>query len=377
MVFIKELESLRGLMALWVVLTHWGLSIAVPIAPLAQNMHGDIAVNVFFILSGFVICMLRDNCRENYGIFLLRRAFRLFPVYLVVLIVAALLLDYLQSVLLQAPQTAMRDVRIELYQHAQAHFWPHFVAHLTMLHGLIPASVLPNALYTFISPGWSITIEWQFYLIAPLLIATILGLPRPFDLAALALLVIIPETMKASGLSGFVGYYVQYFSVGIASYLLWREVTQKGRFKSLRHLRLVMAGALVACAFVFTPVASAAIWLAILYLILASLNDRARVERRLCSILQAAPLRYLGRISYSIYLSHILVLVLCLDVLNRLPLDKVSYAALLLVTLLSGTVAVSALLYRFVERPGIEAGRRLAASLVRGNAGEKAAASAG
>ena len=50
--------------------------------------HGALAVNCFMIISGFVIFMLLDQKKEHYGFFILRRFFRIFPVYPVLFLLA-------------------------------------------------------------------------------------------------------------------------------------------------------------------------------------------------------------------------------------------------------------------------------------------------
>jgi peptidoglycan/LPS O-acetylase OafA/YrhL len=86
---IGALEGLRGLMAWWVVLGHLSVSFDWSL-PLVDN--NTLAVDVFIVLSGFVIARLIDRKAEGYAPFITRRAFRLFPLYLVVLAVSVSLL---------------------------------------------------------------------------------------------------------------------------------------------------------------------------------------------------------------------------------------------------------------------------------------------
>lgn len=60
---------------------------------------GGVAVFVFIILSGFVITHLLFTKRERYLSYLVRRAFRLFPAYLVCLAISLALAPLIGSVL--------------------------------------------------------------------------------------------------------------------------------------------------------------------------------------------------------------------------------------------------------------------------------------
>jgi peptidoglycan/LPS O-acetylase OafA/YrhL len=51
------------------------------------------------------------------------------------------------------------------------------LAHLFMMHGAVPNDVLPHSEYAFNMPAWSISLEWQFYLVAPLFIFVLLKQP--------------------------------------------------------------------------------------------------------------------------------------------------------------------------------------------------------
>src|SRR5579872_2939516 len=92
---VRAIEGLRGVLALWVVLGH--ILAAAGLGehwrgPFAVLAAGGNAVDAFIIVSGFVIFYLIETARESYGRFIFRRALRLYPVYLLCLLVSIPLL---------------------------------------------------------------------------------------------------------------------------------------------------------------------------------------------------------------------------------------------------------------------------------------------
>src|SRR4026209_1050430 len=82
---IKEFDGLRGLLAMWVFATHI-LELG-PYASAAALIRAHLAVDIFIILSGFVIFHLLST-GEDYRAFITRRWFRLFPVFAVCFLIA-------------------------------------------------------------------------------------------------------------------------------------------------------------------------------------------------------------------------------------------------------------------------------------------------
>ena len=89
-----ELDVVRGFMSWWVVVGH-----VLAFAGFQENnvpsvtalvMHGAYAVNVFMMMSGFVIAKLLTDKNEPYHVFITRRLLRIYPVFFVALAVAIL-----------------------------------------------------------------------------------------------------------------------------------------------------------------------------------------------------------------------------------------------------------------------------------------------
>ena len=126
-----------------------------------QGRAGVYAVDGFIILSGFVITQLLVTKNEPYGIFIFRRFMRLFRPFIVCLAIALLVRPFTFGT---APSELIREASENRY------FWWHLGAHASLIHGLVPTAWLPQSQLAFLPPGWSISLEFQLYLVAPLVL---------------------------------------------------------------------------------------------------------------------------------------------------------------------------------------------------------------
>ena len=170
---VPEFEGLRGLLSWWVVITHMLLLSGYSPEALGRCwrvlVHGNQAVDVFIILSGFVIHKLWHDSREPYGIFLARRFLRLWPCYIVCLLGALALRPCIAMAIAQPPlgDPSLRELALVNWQQEQSRLGTNFLVHTTMLHGAVPETWLPGSAIALLGPAWSISLEWQFYLVAP------------------------------------------------------------------------------------------------------------------------------------------------------------------------------------------------------------------
>ena len=160
---LQSLTSLRGLAALWVVLFHYS-AIYFPHLDISHYSHliskGYLAVDLFFMLSGFVMTHVyyrafSESITNHYRNFLVARIARLYPLHLVVLclfVATALtsqLLVYMKTGLLEGiPLEGPRSFTA-------------FIANLLMLQGLEAGKLSWNY------PAWSISVEFMAYLAFP------------------------------------------------------------------------------------------------------------------------------------------------------------------------------------------------------------------
>jgi len=352
---IKEFDGLRGLLALWVFASH-----AFEVGPysfIAPSIRPNIAVDIFIILSGFVIFHLLST-GEDYRTFITRRWFRLFPVFAVCFLIALALYAWMN-----VDDTDVFGIG------PTKHLKPYLIAHATMLHGAIPNELLPKSSRAILVPAWSISLEWQFYLLAPPLFALAMRPNKKLIALLLALIGarVVSDLMSARNLlsfdmRAFLPLRLEYFAVGIGSYGVWRWLSERNR--ELKIPVLVYALLVPVLVLIAKKNSSIALWLGgFVALVNVHFGSKTKLAHGFTTILNCAPVQFLGKISYPIYLLHLPALVFVREMLrfNHLDAHAPIFQMALVVSGLVATLAGAWLLHEFIEQPMIRLGKRIAA----------------
>jgi len=344
---IQSLEGLRGVMAWWVVVGHISLTFGWGLPLIDRNA---LAVDVFILLSGFVIARLIDRKREHFGRYITRRAFRLFPLYLVALVASTILLPVQQAAWTSLPfTTTSNTARIALAQQALSNVPAQLGVHLPLIQGVIPQSLLPGAAYTLLGQAWSISLEWQFYLLAPFFMWALLARRRwPLVVVVVALLCYSARFFPGA----FLGAKILHFCIGICCYLaIERRVDRYlwiGVASGLSLAVVAVGGNL--------QVIPLAIWGAVL---VSTVALPLRPVGWLAGLLGSKPAVHFGELSYSIYLVHMIPLYCSIFVLNKLGASRVALQVAVALATLIGAYLIARVTFVLVERPGIAWGARL------------------
>lgn len=367
------LEGLRGFLALYVVLDHT-LEYSGYVGELARPLFflraGGYAVDEFVILSGFVIFYLLDKRAEDYRTFLTRRFLRLYPVAIVMFAVAVpvSLLRHWNVTHAGAYSSPEHIHAVTSTIHA---WWEHWtwnsILHGTLLHGLVPDSLLPHASEAFLDPAWSISLEWQFYLVAPLcfLLATKSRSARLLLCLLCAAIVLLRPWLPGDLYGAALWSHVEFFFIGGASYFFFKHA----RGRAPRATPLIVLAVVVLLLGITRgrpqELAPIYVWAVMLSLLCARPDDRLRAW--LARPLEHPSAQVLGRLSYSVYLAHLpLMAVVQFALLNLAPgLDRVSHFALLFAGTLLVTLPMAAVLYATIEAPFIRWGNAIAQSWAR------------
>lgn len=342
---IATLTGIRGLAAAWVVIFH-SYPLVSSLLDLPERARipfirdGFLAVDLFFILSGFVVShayadSFRENVRGNYGAFLGGRIGRIFPLHWVCLCIMVLLVH-----------------------HFPGHWWgpgPFSSHSLADSVALVEDWDARNAL-AWNHPAWSLSAEWFTYLLFPAA-AWAIGHLRSRALAAggavLALTVfelylfsIGSTTVDHIGKAGILRCLCEF----MAGAFIWKTLQGDLETQSSKGDGWLAVGAVLLGLAVWVrpaqPLAPFALAVLIVGCVLPSRAGPVLLGNR--------ALTGLGEISFSIYLIHIPILGL-LALIASLPgaqdaglLPRVA----LVVAIPPLVIGAAILLWRFVERPG-------------------------
>jgi len=341
--FRTDIQSLRALAIAAVVLNHlWPL----------RFTGGYVGVDVFFVISGFLITghLLAEIDRTGsvrLGRFYARRVRRLLPAALLVLAAAGALV----YVFLPYPRWERNAAEIA----AAALYVENWV-----LTGFSVDYSAANEAASAVQHYWSLSVEEQFYVVWPVLLLALAGwgVRHAADRRRRALLLIsvigaasFAASVVYTQLAPNAAYFVTFtrmweFALGGLVAVLASRIRLPRRAADLLSL-LGFAG-IVLSIFLFGPETPFPGWTALLPVLstVAVIAAGTGHDRLVHSAVTAArPVQWVGDVSYSLYLWHWPLIVVAPFVLAG-PLSTVSKIAVLVASL-----ALAWLTHRLVERP--------------------------
>ncbi len=334
---------MRLFLAICVLVDHspWTRSPLVP---------GSVAVELFFIISGFYMGMILSEKYHNKADFYTNRILRLFPTYLIVLTLSALALlvfgrlthtslPYFKQVT-ESPLTVLELAFCNLAIIGQDLLaWFHYAASSDGL--VFNAHPVKNSVQIFpayrlilVVPAWSIAMELYFYALIPFLL--------PLRKRFLAVLILSSLALSLSGrLLDVSGYFwplrlfpaqLYLFLLGVMGYRFWGSqaagVTSLPKSFGTGFLAAILMVMMTLWPKNHLVMLAGFVLFATLVPVLFSVSKNSRLDR------------HLGELSYPVYISHILVL----SLVELHPLTRNTPV------FLAATLLLSVCLYYFVER---------------------------
>jgi peptidoglycan/LPS O-acetylase OafA/YrhL len=316
---IPELDGLRGLAILLVILCHYvqdggPIGMRYSLVRRAGEVigQGTIGVDLFFILSGFLIGGILLNSRSSpkyYSTFYIRRFFRIIPIYYSWLILFGL-------VMLAAKKWGIAGgADFTTF----TPYWAYFI----FIQNYFQGSTAIQAFW--LVPLWSLAVEEQFYLLAPPLVRKL----SPARLVNVLMGVVVFSLLFRLFLASFYGVDHDYWGInastdwmfcraddlalGMLVATVW--VNPQSRRRLEEGVRLSYTG-LYSCAiallamswwlmkpdsFITATIGRTVIGFFFVFLMIVSLTDK---EGMLAKIFRWRPLRELGKVSYCVYIIH-------------------------------------------------------------------------
>lgn len=315
---MNSLDGLRGVLALLVCVGHLGLNTIAN--TIGVHVRFQLSVDIFFALSAFVLCYSNYFKRKDFGTFIIDRISRLYPLYILTVIVMSLL------ALIEG-----RPLKyIELFQEI-------FLVHNI---GFPPATLPANF------PSWSISIEmwvsiaffWVLQrrshrIIALILFSLIFLIFRPQFIQGDAENLLGP--LNDGLVRGLVG-----FSTGAVAFLFYEK--NRSWLRAPNSLVYALLGLLTIL--FMLPKWTNYTTISFYVLIGISLVALATNEE----VALSAPLmKWLGDISYSIYLLHIPIYASLTVIFGEGPLRNSGKFVLVMPIIM----LISYLSFRFIELP--------------------------
>lgn len=298
--------------------------------------YGYMGVELFFIISGFVIAMTLESSRSLLD-FVIRRFVRIWPALIVSAVLTFFLLNWSD-----APFALTRR-----------QFWPNFLPSFTLTPTLLWSGLFPKVDFVT-GVYWSLVVEIRFYMIAVILFWLFARQNLARNLVIFTVLIYVARALLRRWVPGYNGIYdalfipdyMPWFAAGAVFYELY-----KGRLaKGAALVMLAVAYALIArISLNYAPIGRAppvSSGFALVFLILFWFLATKLASMR---IFEIRPLVWLGECSYSIYLYHYAVGMILISQISK----TIGLAPqLLLVAAISLLVfAVGRISYVTVENP--------------------------
>jgi len=321
---VRPMEGLRGFAVFLVFLVHY-VSVSEPwtgawlkLFGAALHSIGNKGVDVFFVLSGYLIYGSLITKKQQFGKFIARRAQRIFPTFLAVLAIYVAL-----SVVFPAESKLPSDGAAK-----------YLLLNILLLPGIFPIEPI-------ITVAWSLSYEMFFYLTIPVLVATLRLRSWSakqrcalFGVAALCIIMLVS------------GEYTR-----IAMFLGGIMICDAMKFARAPSAKLATAGLIVMLSTPLLPLQGQAKAMLILVSCCLLCWHCFAAKSFLTQATSWTPLRWLGNMSYSYYLIHGLSLKFAFMVLGAFVAPGNDLFIVLFLPMLAFTLVPSAVLFLLIEKP--------------------------
>lgn len=301
---------------------------------------GGFGVQLFFVASAFTMFYSSHKRFQNetrpLTNFFIRRFFRIAPIYYVGIVAWTLI-----------------HVFVDKWDHISVF---NVGSNILFVHG-----IYPNWINSYVSGGWSISVEMSFYLLVPYLCKSIKSLDMSVHFFSITLIfsILLNWLLKDTAVDKnlFLYYYLPnqlpVFALGIIAYFI---VLNDDRIVRL-NTKILLFLSVILCCYASLPLH---ILFGISFLLLFIILSKSEF-----AILVNPVTAFLGKISYSMYLVHSIVFVLMqqFNFINYIhgstaPEAILNYLIRLFINI-TVTAIISIITYKIIEEPAQIAGKNI------------------
>jgi peptidoglycan/LPS O-acetylase OafA/YrhL len=354
---IPELDGIRGIAIALVLLIHFWPNVGFWRAGLPLTELGWIGVDLFFALSGFLITgILLDSVErpDYYRRFYSRRAFRILPLYYLFLTTLFLFITYWHG------GYYLSRLKTE---------WGSPIWFFIYLGNIISVQRGTFAPFAPLAPTWSLQIEEQFYICFPFLVRRLREklwvLLVAIFFFALAWRVLMFVASPANSMIQYAGTFSRADSLAAGGLAAWmiRYARQDVMRRLVTWLMPISICSIIAMYCIAGASSNAdftrTVGFSLNAVTFASLILWA-VQRRnqnSTALFRLGPLRFIGRISYGLYLLQLPVQA-AVKIITGIPLGSMQRTPMQSLLWLTTAIAVAWISWRFFEGPLLAWGNR-------------------
>ena len=302
---------------------------------------GGIGVQIFFVISGFLITFLliseeRQHKRVNLSFFYLRRILRIWPLYYLVMILGIFVLPHLDSCFGFSGNKLMNLI---------------FLNNMSM-DGGAPSSINVGC----VNIAWSVAVEEQFYLVWPLFFILFRNYKKLLSLCCVVLFIQITIYIAGHGFETYFSFFgnLKYLITGCWGAFFYSNYKERISASYLLkpncfYFICFLAVSLIAANAISPFYNYLTMWLLsifYLYLVIYSVDKSKGESNSIISLL--------GKYTYGMYLYHPIILYAAYATVSKLGFDygkgDLLKSIIAIVSLLT-TIGISILSYEYFEKP--------------------------
>lgn len=360
--WLPEMEGFRGYASLWVLIGHICILTSCKIPLLGTPSYG---VDLFIILSGFLMTKNYIERKEiepwsrksTFIKFYIRRFFRIAPLYYLLLIIAVFFGPFFGEMRDIIGQNFSETITDTSRFNDQSFFNIFF--HMSLLFGLSPS-------YSFrtVLPDWSIGLEFQYYLLFPF----IMLLCSNGKLSIKLLIISVASTISYFIFTDFFesfhmpSFILMKLPVFISGMIVYMAHIKKSRGLLILSVIALLISYLTKFHISKIQLIIQVMMILFIYKITEKSNKNTFIsiaKKILCSKFSV----WLGDVSYSVYLIHLLIVTPTIGLLLKytkfIEVDPITRLGIVILICVPLIYFLSHFSYKIIEKKGIAIGKKI------------------